>query len=513
MTTVEQIKMVRMFREQEGLSIREIVRRLNLSRNTVRRILRTGVTELTYQRQTVHQPVTGTIRDLVKQWVQEDLAKPRHKERRTAWRIYEQLQGAHQYHGCYKSISKLVKLYKKEYARQPREAFVPLLYNPGEAFQFDWFEFNAILAGKLTTVQVAVVILCHSRYFYARAYLSQKQELLFDAHLRAFTHFGGTCQRGIYDNLKTAVKRVLKGNHRNLQQRFVQFTSHYLYEPQFCNPAKGNEKGRVEKQVSIIERNFFVPIQQFSSLTELNDRLLTFCVSYCHNRPHPEDQEFTRHEKYLAERDSLVQLPPYPFENCRTACALVTPMCTVFFDNNKYSVPSQYVGKTVLVKGFADRVLISCNGHEIAAHQRSFNRNEFVYEMLHYLPLLATKPGSFRDGYPFKRWAMPEIFRMYRRHLKNKFGADSDRYFIRTLLLLCSWKIKDVSEAMYQAIKLGVYSDSYILSLLRQKENPHPVPAELVTVREALGKYKATQQPLMVYDQLARNNNKKKAGD
>jgi hypothetical protein len=160
------------------------------------------------------------------------------------------------------------------------------------------------------------------------------------------------------------------------------------------------------------------------------------------------------------------------------------------------------VGKTVLVKGFADCVLISYEGQEIAQHKRSFNRNEFIYDILHYIPILQEKPGAFRDGYPFKKWIMPELFKVYRRHLIKRYGEESDRYFIKTLLLLDKWPIKELINAMYKAIKLGVYSDSYILTLLRHGELSVNQP-QLITVGDSLSRYKAEHQPLSIYDEMA----------
>ncbi len=111
---------------------------------------------------------------------------------------------------------------------------------------------------------------------------------MLDFHQRAFQFFGGSCERGIYDNLKTAVKAILKGRHRNVNERFKQFCSHWLFEPDFCTPAKGNEKGRVENKVGFVRRNFFVPTIRSESLEELNEWLLDFAISKARTISNPE---------------------------------------------------------------------------------------------------------------------------------------------------------------------------------------------------------------------------------
>ena len=197
---------------------------------------------------------------------------------------------------------------------------------------------------------------------------------MLELHTRAFDFFGGSCRRGIYDNLKTAVKHLLKGKHRNLQERFLEFSSHYLFEPEFCNPASGNEKGRVENKIGYIKRNFFAPIPRFESIEELNERLLCWCMSQARTKAHPELQDKTIYQVYEQEKDNLVCLPAHTFECCRIQQAVVSTISLVSFDNNRYSVPTEYVSQTVLVRGYANEVVISAGGRKIGWHKRSYDR-------------------------------------------------------------------------------------------------------------------------------------------
>jgi len=499
MTRVDKIKEVRQLGIIQLLPIREIVKRVNLSRNTVRKILRTGLTKLTYQRRPTREPVTGSIKEVLEKWLKEDEKLSRRK-RRTARRIYDLLQGEHNYPGSYESIVKMVCKLKKNIRAGENEVFVPLCYLSGDAFQFDWADVQAEIGGKVTNLYLAVTTLCHSRHFYLRAYECQKQELMLDAQRKAFEHFGGICRRGIYDNLKTAVRKLLKGHHRNLQEKFVRFCSHYLYEPQFCNPASGNEKGRVENKILYIKRNFFTPLTSADSLEELNGRLLSFAIATSRNKEHPNIEGKKCYQIYEEERKSLIELPAYGFECCRMSAAAVSTYSTAFFEYNHYSVPCEYVGKTVFVRGYADEVVITYDGTEIARHRRSYCRKQQMLNPHHYLSILLKKPGALRDGLPFKNWQLPEVFNVYQKMLTEKYD-DADRYFVRILLLLKEWPIKEVVGALNKAIELGVLGDSYLVAMLKHGQQPNMLVPP-IEIREELSGYRAKQISLKEYDGL-----------
>jgi len=414
--------------------------------------------------------------------------------------MYEILKTQHGYIGCYESVAKCVHQIREQIKPEKKEAYIPLTFAPADAFQFDWGDVYAYVGGKLNKLNVGIVVLCHSRYFFARAYPCQKQELMLDVQQRAFEFFGGSCNRGIYDNLKTAVKSLLKSHHRNLQERFVQFCSYYLFQPQFCNPARGNEKGRIESKVGFINRNFFIPTPRFDSMEELNERLLAFCLSKSRITKHPDETDKSCYEVYEQEKDKLVQLPAYDFECCRTRQAVVSTVSTVFFENNRYSVPTKYVSKAVQVKGYADEVVVSYQGREIARHKRSYGRNHQEYNPFHYLRVLARKPRAFADGKPFKNWQLPEVFANYRILLNKKY-EDGDRYFAKTLILLNDWPIKDVMDAIKKSIALGVVGEAYILTLLRQDREPPDIDTA-IALREELSRYRAQQKPLSEYDNV-----------
>ena len=303
MVSVDEIQFVRKLALVKCVPIREIVRRTGLSRNTIRKILRSDKTKFEYKREVTHSPILGDYIETIEKWLTEDQQVGR-KYRRSARRLCDILKQEHGYEGSYESVARQVRELRKELSFAHKEAYLPLYFEPGDAFQFDWGEVQAKINGRLIKLQLAITQLCHSRVFFAHAYPNQKQELLFDAHCRAFDFFGGVCKRGIYDNMKTAVVRVLKGRTRNLSEHFTRLCSHYLFEPDFCNVARGNEKGRVENLVGTIRRNFFSPIPDYESLDDLHATLRGFCLKFSRTKEHPEFKGLTRYAVYEKEKIS-----------------------------------------------------------------------------------------------------------------------------------------------------------------------------------------------------------------
>jgi hypothetical protein len=243
---------------------------------------------------------------------------------------------------------------------------VPLSFAPGEAYQFDWSHEIVLINGTTVTVKVAHVRLCHSRMLFVRAYPRETQEMVFDAHDRAFAFFKGACTRGIYDNMKTAVETIFVGKERAYNRRFLQMCSHYLVDPVACTPASGWEKGQVENQVGLVRERFFTPRLRFKSYDELNAWLLDQCIAYAKAHRHPEQPEQTIWEMFEAERPSLV---PYAgrFDGFHAVPASVSKTCLVRFDNNRYSVAASAVGRPVEIRAYADRIELRQDGRSSAS--------------------------------------------------------------------------------------------------------------------------------------------------
>src|SRR6516225_1247177 len=304
MLVVETIAKIRRAFFKQGKAIKAICRELGVSRKVVRKVIRSGATEFRYEREDQPLRKIGRWRDSLDQLLSENEAKPL-RERLTLIRLFEELRGRG-YEGGYDAVRRYARRWAKERGQATAAAFVPLSFAPGDAYQFDWSHEVVLLSGVTVTVKVAHVRLCHSRMLFVRAYPRETQEMVFDAHDRAFALFKGTCGRGIYDNMKTAVETVFVGKDRLYNRRFLQMCSHYLVDPVACTPASGWEKGQVENQVGLVRQRFFTPRLRFKNLDELNAWLLDKCIAYAKAHHHPELTEQTIWEVFEAERPKLV---------------------------------------------------------------------------------------------------------------------------------------------------------------------------------------------------------------
>jgi transposase len=266
--------------------IKAICRELRVSRKVVRKVLRSEATEFHYERGEQPLPRIGPWQDALDQLLASNEAKPS-RERLTLIRIFEALRGLG-YEGGYDAVRRYARVWQRDRAATSVGAFIPLSFAPGEAYQFDWGHEVVLINGTTVTVKVAHVRLCHSRMLFVRAYPRETQEMVFDAHDRAFAFFKGACTRGIYDNMKTAVETIFVGRERAYNRRFLQMCSHYLVDPVACNPASGWEKGQVENQVGLVRERFFSPRLRVKNYDELNAWLLDQCVAYAKAHRHPE---------------------------------------------------------------------------------------------------------------------------------------------------------------------------------------------------------------------------------
>ena len=302
--------------------------------------------------------------------------------------------------------------WQKERGSSSAEAYVPLSFAAGEAYQFDWSHEIVLFNGITVAVKVAHVRLCHSRMLFVRAYPREAQEMVFDAHDKAFAFFKGTCTRGIYDNMKTAVDAVFMGKDRQFNLRFAQMCGHYLVEPTACTPASGWEKGQVENQVGLVRERFFTPRLRMKSYDELNGWLLDQCIAYAKAHRHPEPPDRTIWDCFEEERPKLIVYPGR-FDGFHAVPASVSKTCLVRFDTNKYSVLSSAVGRPVDVHAYADRIIIRQDGKVVGEHARCFGRGETVYDPWHYVPVLRANRGRCAMAHPSRIGCCPPIWNGY----------------------------------------------------------------------------------------------------
>jgi len=497
MLIVETIAKIRRAHFAQKKPIKAICREFRVSRKVVRKVIRSGATEFRYERGRQPLPRIDPWRGQLDGLLLANEGKAA-RERLTLIRIFEELRGLG-YEGSYDAVRRYAKAWRIARGAATAEAFVPLSFAPGEAYQFDWSHEVVLINGTTVTVKVAHVRLCYSRMLFVRAYPRETQEMVFDAHNRAFAFFKGTCTRGIYDNMKTAVETVFIGKDRQFNRRFARMCGHYLVEPTACTPAAGWEKGQVENQVGLVRERFFTPRLRVASYDELNAWLLDRCVAYAKAHKHPELADRTVWRVFEVERAQLVPIRG-PFDGFHATQASVSKTCLVRFDNNKYSVASRAVGRPVEIQAYADRIVIRQDGAIVGEHPRCFGRGETIYDPWHYVPVLARKPGALRNGAPFKDWPLPASLAIVRRKLKG--SDDGDRQMVKVLSAVLTDGLAAVEAACAEALAGGVYSADVVLNILARHRDPEP--AATILTPDALRLRHAPIADCARYDRLRR---------
>ncbi|MEI7833486.1 MAG: IS21 family transposase [bacterium] len=473
---METIRKIRMAFKRDGKSIRQIARDFNLSRNTVKKVLRDDTIELCYTRSKQSLPKLGAYVDALTNRLQAEAGLPR-RERSTALVIFEELQRAG-FDGGYDSVRRYVQRWRREQQKLPVNAFIPQQFAAGEAYQFDWSYEKVEIGGVLIKVKMAHFRLCHSRKFFCVAYQRESVEMVLDAHIRAFAFFGGSCRRGIYDNLKTVVTKVMQGKDRLFNRRFLLLASHYLIEPVACTPAAGWEKGQVENQVCFIRNRLFIPRPKFASIAEMNEWLYCQCERLAVTQEHPEFKGRTVAEVFAEEKPYLLTVST-PFEGYRESPVRVSSTALVNYDTNRYSVAAASAGKTVMLRAYAERIVIMQDNRIIGEHPRSFERHQVCYNPWHYLPVLQRKPGALRNGAPFQDWQLPAPIVAMREALSRH--ADGSRQFVNILSMIPTYGLDAVEVACDETLAIGSASSDVVLNILcRLHDDPAVAAGETV---------------------------------
>jgi len=438
-----------------GENISSISRSLKISRPTVRKHLKT-VLEPVYQRQSQPLPKLGKFKEILIQWLETEAKLPR-RQRRTAMRLFEGLVDEG-YSGAYDSIQRFVKHWKIECKQTPSttQVFVPLEFKPGEVCQFDWSQEIVEIGGMEQTIKVAHFRLAYSRKMFVIAYPREAQEMVMDAHNKAFAFYGGVPLQMIYDNPKTIVDTVFVGKERKFNRRFLALANHFLFEPV------------AENQVGNIREWLFTPRAKFETFNDLNSWLEKRCDELS-NRKHPTSPSQTIAECFQQEQPLLRQVTT-PFAGYIEHLLKVTSTCLVSVDRNRYSVPAQWAGQVVSVRVTAHNLSVVAKGETIAAHQRSFLRDQLICNPWHYLPVLERKPGALRHGAPFQDWGLPESIQKVRAKLLQQ--DKGDRAFVDLLLLTREAGLDALEAACELALESGVVSGGTVQNEVRRLIEP-----------------------------------------
>ena len=470
MLIVDQYSYIRTAHRVYGKKIKQIARETGHSRNTIKKVLR-GEYSGYKPRITQPYPTLGPYLNMIDQWLKDDKHRPK-KQRHTAVRVFNRLRQEHNFEGAETTVRRYVREAKLRLGVNARQVFIPSDPEAGVEAEVDWGRCIAILGGIETWLKLFCMRSKFSGKHFVRCYPCERQQALFDGHIRGFTFFGGIFPILIYDNLTTAVQKILSGKNRILQESYDKFRGYYNFVPRFCNRGQGHEKGGVEGLVGYARRNYMVPVPVADSLEDLNKKLLQDCLSYGDHRI--AGREHTVNELYEEEKGHLLSLPDIPFSNLETAVAKVDKYATVVVDKNRYSVPSSYAYFKVNVVLHVDRVEVFYGSKKIASHDRLYGNNKWSLLPEHYLELIQQRPQAFDSARVIRQWRPSWPFcleRLLDRFCQKQGHTKGIKDFISVLMLYKDHAAGDIESAVDTALSSGAGSSEAVEYILIHKES------------------------------------------
>lgn len=504
---MEQFEQIRRDRDREGLSIRALAERHGVHRRAVRQALLSPLPPA--KRAAVGRPAPklGPFRAVIDEWLEADRVAPR-KQRHTAKRIHQRLVDEHGADVAEVTVRQHVRKRRREIGWAVDEVFVPQIHAPGVEAEVDWGQAEIVLGGVSTTVHVFVMRASFSGVAFCQASLVESQQAFLELHVQAFEWFGGVFAEIRFDNLKSAVKKVLKGRRRVESDRFVALRSHYLFASAFTTPGieGAHEKGGVEGEVGRFRRNHLVPVPVVADLAALNRILLAGCERDLGRRI--DGRPETVGQAWATERPLLLALPAEPFDSCESAAPRVDAKSLVTIRQNRYSVPVALAGLKVSARIGAREITISHGGREVARHERLHGKFGTSAQLDHYLELLARKPGGLERSLALSqergRGAWPDCFDDLWAALTDRYGrSDAARQIVDVVLLCRDHGSAQVELAVRGALTAGAIDGRAVAVLARRTHTTQPPPPPpLTNLEPRLALHERPAPDLTDYDQL-----------
>jgi len=501
---VELFEQIRRDHDREGSSIRALAARHAVHRRTVRQALSLAVPPERKRPEGRSAPKLGECREVIDSWLLADKQAPR-KQRHTAQRVWERLRDEYGVGVSERQVRRYVRARRRELGLPVDGVFVPLCHEPGVEAEVDWGEATVVLAGVLRKVFLFLMRACFSGACFVQAHTRETQQAFLEAHVEALEYYGGSFALLRYDNLRSAVKVVLKGRRRVETDRFVALRSHYLFDSSFTRKGKegAHEKGGVEGEVGRFRRAHLVPVPEVSSLAELNDLLLAYCVRDLKRTV--RGRQVTVGEALGKEIELLRPLPAERFDSDEHARPRVDCKSLVTVRQNQYSVPVALAGLPVAARIGAREIVICHDGLEVARHPRLDERFGISARLDHYLELLRDKPGALARSLALRqereqgRW--PDCFDALWRAIEGKVGAtEAARQMVDVLLLCREHGPARVELAVRGALAAGAHDGRAVALLADRHKRPDARPLEQLPDR--LARHQRPEPQLGEYDQL-----------
>jgi transposase len=466
---VDQYSYIRTAHRVYRKKIKQIARETGHSKNTIKKVLR-GQYSGYKPRIEQPYPVLGPYLAIIDRWLTDDKKRPK-KQRHTAVRVFNRLRQEHNFQGSETTVRRYVREAKLRLGVGAPQVFIPSDPEAGVEGEVDWGRCIAILGGVETRLKLFCMRSKFSGKHFVRCYPCERQQALFDGHIRGFSFFGGVFPVLIYDNLTTAVQKILCGKKRVLQESYDKFRGYYNFVPRFCNRGQGHEKGGVEGLVGYARRNYMVPVPVADSLEDLNQKLLQACLTYGDHRI--AGREHTVNALYEEEKEHLLSLPDIAFSNLETAGGKVDKYATVMVDKNRYSVPSSYAHFKVSVILHVDRVEVFYGSKQITSHNRLYGNNKWSLLPEHYLELIAQRPQAFESARVIRQWRPQWPFcleRLLDKLCQRQGHTKGIKDFISVLMLYKDHAAGDIELAVNKALSSGTGSSQAVKHILIHKE-------------------------------------------
>jgi transposase len=427
---------------RDGKPIRQIAREFGLSRITVRKALKQPAPVAKIRDRPA--PKLGPFQAAIDRILKDDESAPP-KQRHTAAQVYRRLRDEHAYPGGYAQVQRYVRRHRRKGA----ETFIPLGHRPGQRLEADFGHIHVDFPAGRRPVSFLVATWAYSNAPFVLALPFERTEAILHGLVAAFEFFGAVAKEVWWDNPKTVATTILQGRERRLHPRYAALATHYVFDPCFCTPRRGNEKPDAESTVKAVQRRFATPVPRVADLDELNRSFRERCERERERVVRSLTGPFTIRDRLAEDLAAATPLPAHRFDPCviRPAVA-VDKYQTVAFDNTRYSVPRAFALQMVTVKGYVDRVVIAARGQVVASHERRPGE-PMVLEPTHYLAALDRRPGALDHAPVFRDWRLPACFAEFRAALEAHHGAAAgSRRFARVLQLLGEHPLRRVSRAI-----------------------------------------------------------------
>ena len=467
---------------RDGKSIKQIVREFGHVRNTVRKVLRQPLPGPLPATRDRSAPVLGPFHETIERILADDENAPP-KQRHTAAQIYRRLRDEQGYRGVYAQVQRYVRAHR----RRERETFIPLGHLPGERLEADFGHIHVDFPEGRRLVPFLVATWAYSNAPFVLALPFERTEAVLEGMIAAFEFFGCVPREVWWDNPKTVATLILQGRERRLHPQYAALASHYVFEPKFCMPARGNEKPDAESTVKAVQKRFATPVPHVADLQSLNAFLRERCLMERERVVQSLSGTFRIEDRFAEDCAAAAALPRGRFDACVIHPAVVVDKYqTVALDTNRYSVPRRHAFEMVGVKGYVDRVDVVVRGTIIASHVRSYERHAMILDPLHYVAALERKPGALDHVPVFRDWALPACFTAFRAALERQHGAfNGSRQFARLLKLMNEHPLTRVLEAVEHCLEArlesvdAVIRRAHVLAAVASRTNAPSPPIDL----------------------------------